>query len=271
MRRVTGRPGYAGRRIFGCRGFAGWQSTAARQEEPRGEPVRPGVPAPSHQRATGAQAQKRGSLAGRESEPPHRLSWHVRLRHGLYAWLRYRLHVWLHVWLFFGRQVVARWRTLRQRSILLSGNWHTTEPSSSGASAAPSSPSSAFRSRCRGSQRCRRCSRLYGDGILRFGCGGSLPGSTTSATIVGRAVGSGHDAATVCSVYWWRLDAAATAGTANSTIPEPGPAAELGAAVALSAADRVFPRTARSQVIYACIHIYIYARLIYICMYVSIR
>lgn len=49
-----------------CTGTSGYEPAAARQEEPRGEPVRPGVPAALHQGPTGAQAQKRGSLAGRE-------------------------------------------------------------------------------------------------------------------------------------------------------------------------------------------------------------
>lgn len=64
---VSGSPGWSGGRGRRCTGNAGRQSTAARQEEPRSEPVRPGVPAPPHQGATGAQAQERGSLAGRES------------------------------------------------------------------------------------------------------------------------------------------------------------------------------------------------------------
>lgn len=64
---VSGCPGWPRWRGCGSTGIAGRQSTAARQKEPRGEPVRPGVPAPPHQGATGAQAQERGSLAGRES------------------------------------------------------------------------------------------------------------------------------------------------------------------------------------------------------------
>lgn len=64
---VTGRSRWPSGDARGCARIPGRESTTAGQEEPRGEPVRPGVPAPPHQGATGAQAQERGSLAGRES------------------------------------------------------------------------------------------------------------------------------------------------------------------------------------------------------------
>lgn len=90
---------------------------------------------------------------------------------------------------------------------------------------------------------------LHGDGILGPRRGRPLPGATATATIIGRAVRSGHDAAAGCSVYWWRLDAAVTAAApASSLLPGPGPVAEPDAAADLSATDRVLPRSAWSQV-----------------------
>lgn len=176
--------------------------------------MRPGVPAPPHQGATGAQAQEHGSLAGREPEPPRRLP-------GL-------------AWLFTGWQAVARWRA----SAGLPSGWSIRASHRAAAAAG------AIRAR-RGGSRCRS---IHGDGILGAGRGRSLPGATASTAIVGRAVGTGQYAAAGCSAYWWRLDAAASA-TAASSISGPRPAAKPDATADLFAADRILSRSAWSQVI----------------------